>query len=1560
MRQLYKNICQTFLIIILLAGGLYFFPGCSSFEDGTIGSFPFMEINQRDTSVSNTTHEIVIPVNTNREWTVNVNYENYDDSQETGWISAVPSNDYKTLTLNIQKNTQESPRAAYLTITTTNETSSVTFKIEQDASSDRTFEGMLVLPDQEAIDNNQYTKVTGIVVIGNLLNFEYNRVKSAGRMVQIQIGDSLYTVETSNISDLSALSKIKEIKSKTLFILNNEINNIPASVINNLNISRLHLNWNNMTELDSIKELRSVKDLSIAHNQIEDISALSQLNNIQKLNIAGNQIRDISALSSMPQITNLILGEGSEETNRIMNLSVLNQLPALDYVSLSGLPVDKEQIDKLNLPPNCKVEAEELKESGLPIVTTYEPIGTTEELKLQGSVKIKDETVTIESYGFYYGTTNNPDQMTWLEGQRQDTSFNATVTALESKRYYIYAAVKTSEGTVFGDQRTFGENYHTGDIIIKNSSDIADFKDNGYSSIEGSIIIGNASESDPGNSIAVNINGKTYYFTKNQAINEISYLTGLSRVSGGIYIINTEVSSLTPLTQVGETPVIYAKANKLTEVPDLTMIEGLKELNLSGNEITDIKNLSALTGLTTLSLGDKAQPAQESNEIRDVTPLHNLSNLTNLDISGLPLSNQAIEALIAALPNCTIEAEGMKTPASPVVTTNAVTEITSNGARLNGTLNSQGDAEVNEYGFYWGQDQNNMEKVTVGYSLNPGYAFDSYLNNLTMGNSYYVRAYCTNEYGEGLGEIVEFVAGATFEGNLFLRTQAEVNNFPSRGYNKINGNLIIGTAADSQFDGYKSAYQFNNTTYYFGDTDITSLDSLVKLSEVSNGVYILCNQQLSDIKPLSNLKNTTYINLESNHISDITPLSEISGLQNLNLSNNPISDWQPINQISQLRHLYVGNCDISDLSVFQNLSSLNSLSCYSNQITDLSPLAQLTELNSLQINNNQIQDITILSGLNKLTNLNISNNQIKNLNALSNLQSLRYLYCYNNQINDLSPLENLNLNNLDCERNQISDISVLKNHTNLTSLYLGTGINETNTIHDVEALKNLSNLKYLYLHGLPLTQTQVDELRTNLSGCEIYADNLRDYAPVFGTVSVSVSSNTEADLNAEITSEGVSSITERGFYYGMGSTIDSMTKVVVSGKTIGKYAYKLSGLQESTTYYVKAFASNASTTAYSDAVIFRTYGQPVVQTLQMQSGTSAVEGKITFTGGEITAYGAVWSLSGEPNINSYTGIQRIQGTVNANEVWQAELTSLQPGYTYNVRCFAENNYGTAYGDIIQYTVPGELPKNNYILNATIPNFQTESGAVNSPINMIYAYYYKAGLSGQGKAVGPTASSDNQYTYSLPATEQQLIFCNLNTNGDNYQIENLISDDQLLRIHQTKGTNGIGSDIVTATKEVNLTGEVTESVNMTREVARLNFAVQAKDANGATISNISELLSSVTINVNNFYSDIEILSDQSSLRKGNITNVVSCNVTSSDSKQTVAENIYTFPTIAGKKNTTTLEVDFKDGRTIQLSSQLPQTIEANKVYSVTLTISENKSNHSFTIDKIEVVEETIEF
>jgi len=89
----------------------------------------------------------------------------------------------------------------------------------------------------------------------------------------------------------------------------------------------------------------------------------------------------------------------------------------------------------------------------------------------------------------------------------------------------------------------------------------------------------------------------------------------------------------------------------------------------------------------------------------------------------------------------------------PIVRTIEASNILSNTAILNGLIEKQGDANIIICGFYYGQDINNLKKVTLS-SVQNNFSYSAL--DLLDGTTYYFKAFATNTYGEGDGETLSF------------------------------------------------------------------------------------------------------------------------------------------------------------------------------------------------------------------------------------------------------------------------------------------------------------------------------------------------------------------------------------------------------------------------------------------------------------------------------------------------------------------------------------------------------------------------------------------------------------------------------------------------------------------------------------------------------------------------------------------------------------------------------------------------------------------------------------
>ena len=106
----------------------------------------------------------------------------------------------------------------------------------------------------------------------------------------------------------------------------------------------------------------------------------------------------------------------------------------------------------------------------------------------------------------------------------------------------------------------------------------------------------------------------------------------------------------------------------------------------------------------------------------------------------------------------------------PVLTTNALSFITSVTATCGGNISDGGGARVTKRGICWSTEQTpteNDNKITNGEGIGN---FTSNITGLQANTSYYVRAYAVNSEGTGYGNTLSFTTNITatdIDGNVY-------------------------------------------------------------------------------------------------------------------------------------------------------------------------------------------------------------------------------------------------------------------------------------------------------------------------------------------------------------------------------------------------------------------------------------------------------------------------------------------------------------------------------------------------------------------------------------------------------------------------------------------------------------------------------------------------------------------------------------------------------------------------------------------------------------------------
>ena len=222
----------------------------------------------------------------------------------------------------------------------------------------------------------------------------------------------------------------------------------------------------------------------------------------------------------------------------------------------------------------------------------------------------------------------------------------------------------------------------------------------------------------------------------------------------------------------------------------------------------------------------------------------------------------------------------------------------------------------------------------------------------------------------------------------------------------------------------------------------------------------------------------------------------------------------------------------------------------------------------------------------------------------------------------------------------------------------------------------------------------IDSLRTRIDELEGH-----NTPPTVMTTGVSDVVYHSATVNGSVVYIGGAPVAAKGFCYDtlMHPTVESAT--VSCGSGSGSFSANLLNLTSSTTYYVRAYATNMWGTNYGEEKVFTTLTEyspsvEIVLATEISYTSFFCGGDVTDSGTyAVTARGLCWSTAPDPVMTSdhlHLG--------NGTGTFSATLTNMQPETTYYLRAYAVNSVGVSYSNAITVTT----------LTPTLPTVTTDS------------------------------------------------------------------------------------------------------------------------------------------------------------------------------------------------------------------------------------------------------------
>ena len=207
------------------------------------------------------------------------------------------------------------------------------------------------------------------------------------------------------------------------------------------------------------------------------------------------------------------------------------------------------------------------------------------------------------------------------------------------------------------------------------------------------------------------------------------------------------------------------------------------------------------------------------------------------------------------------------------------------------------------------------------------------------------------------------------------------------------------------------------------------------------------------------------------------------------------------------------------------------------------------------------------------------------------------------------------------------------------------------------------------------------------TSCEKNSTEITVNVPEVTTADVSEITDTTAQCGGTITSDGGATVTARGVCWSKYQTPTIYDNKTSDGTGESSFTSYITGLTASTTYYVRAYATNSAGTGYGSAMSFTTEEAPNVPELvtadvsEITDTAAQCGGTITSDGGAtVTAHGVCWSTNQNPTVANDT---TNDGTGAGS--FTSYITGLTASTTYYVRAYATNIAGTGYGSAMSFT-----------------------------------------------------------------------------------------------------------------------------------------------------------------------------------------------------------------------------------------------------------------------------------
>jgi len=343
-------------------------------------------------------------------------------------------------------------------------------------------------------------------------------------------------LDRNHITDVSAISELPHLK--YLNLDENNITDVSTLVpgLSRLNNLELHLNRNAISDISSISELTNLSKLYLGYNyNISDISAVTDMTSLTRLDLSVNNISDISPVAGLTNLEWLWLGH-----NPVSDIS-----PVAGLTNLRGLYVSTDNLSNLS------------------------PVAGLTNL------------ISLSIYGSSLSDISALANLTRLQWLRLTDHQISDISALAG---LIHLTKIRMWNNLISDISALQNLIYLEELALKNNS-ISDI------------------------SALADLTRLNYLNLQGNNISDISALANLIHLED-LNLTGNNISNISVLAGLTEITDLDLGGNKISDISALTHLIFLKDLRINGNSISDISAL-----VENMGVGDRDHVDLRSNPL---------------------------------------------------------------------------------------------------------------------------------------------------------------------------------------------------------------------------------------------------------------------------------------------------------------------------------------------------------------------------------------------------------------------------------------------------------------------------------------------------------------------------------------------------------------------------------------------------------------------------------------------------------------------------------------------------------------------------------------------------------------------------------------------------------------------------------------------------------------------------------------------------------------------------------------------------------------------------------